>query len=443
MYYDSLFYYKNLFFIELLVAEFLYAFNLKKKDNFLLRFIITTCISITLCFVTPIISNDALYTSLMFFVMFIISIISMLICYDEKFINIIFCAFAAYTTQHLSYGVANFLTTMVSGDKTPMVDLYTSTINELFTFDLYFVLWFVIYILSYVIVYSLTFIWYNSKIKNRTMKVKSVSVFVLVSLGILVDIVFNTITIYHVQDKDSVILTGLYNTLSCFLLLYIQFNLLHTYELEHELDFVRKMWDKEKEQYLISKEHIDIINIKCHDMKHQIRKIKNNENVDGDIIKELENAVGIYDSIAKTGNEALDVILTEKALYCHKNDIILTYVADGAKLSFMVESDIYSLFGNALDNAIESVLKIEEKERRIIELTIRQVNEFVSISIKNSFEGKINFDSNGMPITTKSDTTYHGYGVKSISLIVDKYDGNVSFGIKNEIFNLSILLPLK
>ena len=48
-----------------------------------------------------------------------------------------------------------------------------------------------------------------------------------------------------------------------------------------------------------------------------------------------------------------------------------------------------------------------------------------------------------MPITTKADTTYHGYGVKSISLIVDKYDGNVSFNVKNEIFNLSILLPLK
>ena len=203
------------------------------------------------------------------------------------------------------------------------------------------------------------------------------------------------------------------------------------------------MWDKEKEQYLISKENIEIINIKCHDMKHQIRKIKNNEHVDDSIIKELEEAVAIYDSIAKTGNKALDVILTEKALYCSKNDIILTYVADGAKLSFMAESDIYSLFGNALDNAIESVLKIKETEKRIIELTIHQINEFVTISIKNSYSGVINFNENGIPITTKMDTAYHGYGVKSISLIADKYDGNVSFNTKNEIFNLSILLPLK
>ena len=443
MFYDSLFYYKNLFFIELLVAEFLYGFNLKKKKDFLVRFIITTCISITLSFVTPIIDNNAFTTSAMFLLLFAISIISMKICYEEEWINIIFCAFAAYTTQHLSYGVSNFLTTIISGDKSPMMDLYTSTVQEVFTFDLYFVLWFFIYILSYVFIYVLTFIWFNSKLKKGSLKVKSVSVFVLVSIGILVDVVFNTISIYHVTDKASSILTGLYNTLSCFLLLYIQFNLLRTYELEDQLDFVKKMWAKEKEQYLISKENIDIINIKVHDMKHQIRKIRKNENVDDKIIKELEEAVGIYDSIAKTGNKALDVILTEKALFCYKNDIILTYVADGAKLSFMAESDIYSLFGNALDNAIESVLKIPETEKRIIELTIHQVNEFVTISIKNSFSGVINFDEHGTPVTSKKDKAYHGYGVKSISLIADKYDGNVSFGIKNEIFTLNILLPLK
>ena len=90
MYYDSLFYYKNLFLIELLIAEFLYAFNLKKKNNFIVRFIITTCVTITLCFAMPIISNDALSTSIMFLALFLVSIVSMKICYDEEWINIIF-----------------------------------------------------------------------------------------------------------------------------------------------------------------------------------------------------------------------------------------------------------------------------------------------------------------------------------------------------------------
>ena len=84
-----------------------------------------------------------------------------------------------------------------------------------------------------------------------------------------------------------------------------------------------------------------------------------------------------------------------------------------------------------------------EKDKRIIELTIHQVNEFVVVSIKNSYDGIVNFDDNGIPRTTKKDTVYHGYGVKSISLIVDKYEGNVSFSTKNNIFNLNILLPLR
>ena len=443
MYYESLFYYKNLFYIELIVAEFLFAFNLKKKNNFLLRFVVSNCLSITLCFILPILNNRAISTSIMFLLLFLLSIISMKICYEDKLINIVFCAFAAYTTQHLSYRFSGLLSFLIMGDNSPMIDVYTSTIYDFLKFDIYFLLWFIIYLLSYGIIYSSTFRWFSSKLKKTTMKLKSVSVFILVAIGIVVNIIINTIIVYYVTDSLSINLSSICSTLTCFLLLYIQFNLLRTYELEDELDFVKKMWEKEKEQYLIAKDNIDIMNIKCHDLKHQIIKIKNNEQVGLSIVNELEEVVKIYDSIAKTGNEALDVILTEKSLFCVKNNIVFTYVADGPKLSLMAESDIYSLFGNALDNAIESVLKIEEKEKRIIEMRIYQVNEFLSISIKNSFFGKIDFDENGIPITTKKDVFYHGYGAKSISLIAGKYDGSVSFGIKNDLFNLNVLIPIK
>ena len=130
-------------------------------------------------------------------------------------------------------------------------------------------------------------------------------------------------------------------------------------------------------------------------------------------------------------------------MYCKKNQITLTYIADGEKLNFMEESDIYSLFGNALDNALEAVIKIKEYDKRIIELKIHAVNDLLTINIRNSYEGKINFDDDGLPITTKEDSSYHGYGVKSIYLIVDKYNGNVSFKEKNNMFSLNILIPLE
>ena len=66
-------------------------------------------------------------------------------------------------------------------------------------------------------------------------------------------------------------------------------------------------------------------------------------------LKDVENAVLIYDSIAKTGNDALDTIITEKSLYCEKHNIKLTYLADVSGLSVMSDVELYSLFGNAME----------------------------------------------------------------------------------------------
>lgn len=443
MLFDSLFYYKNLFVIEILIAEFLFAFRLKKNDNFIFRFILSMCIALIVSFFTPIFINNAITSSLMFLFLFAVTIVLMKVCYDESWINIIFCAFASYTTQHLAYGVSNFFTSFINAEKSPMVDMYISSSSELFTFDAYFCIWFAIYIATYFLVYYLTFTWFGKKLKNGNVELKNTTVFVLVSIGILIDIILNTITIYNTTEKVSIILDSVYNSLCCILLLYIQFNLLHTRELEDELKFVKKIWHQDKEQYIIAKENIEILNIKCHDMKHQIRKIGKDKQISDDIVKELEQSITIYDSIVKTGNDALDVILTEKNLFCIKNNITLTYITDGQKLCFMSESDIYSLFGNALDNAIEAVMKIDDAEKRIIELKIHQINEFLTITIKNSYLGDIVYDEKGLPVTTKENPIYHGYGTKSISLIAEKYDGNVSFITKNEMFHLNVLLPIK
>lgn len=78
---------------------------------------------------------------------------------------------------------------------------------------------------------------------------------------------------------------------------------------------------------------------------------------------EIEKSVSLYDANVKTGNTVLDTILTEKSLLCYKKGIILSCVADGENIAFMEDADVYSLFGNALDNAIEAVLKLEEQRK--------------------------------------------------------------------------------
>ena len=163
--------------------------------------------------------------------------------------------------------------------------------------------------------------------------------------------------------------------------------------------------------------------------------------VSSEEIRELERAVNIYDTTLKTGNEIFDVILMEKAMVCESKNIRLDCMANGAGLTFMKQSDIYSLFGNVLDNAIEAAEKIEDQERRFISIRVRKDKGMLMIHAENYYSGELEFDG-GLPKTTKEDKRYHGFGMKSIRMITEKYHGYFSVKSRDGIFTLNILLPI-
>jgi len=72
------------------------------------------------------------------------------------------------------------------------------------------------------------------------------------------------------------------------------------------------------------KENMEMFNLKCHDMKHQIREIGANKGIPHEALEEIESKITVYDSVVKTGNDVLDTILTEKNLKCNRDSITLT-----------------------------------------------------------------------------------------------------------------------
>ena len=104
------------------------------------------------------------------------------------------------------------------------------------------------------------------------------------------------------------------------------------------------------------------------------------------------------------------------------------------------DMDVSALFGNMLDNAIESAEKQQEKQKRLIWLYVTREKQFVRIRTENYCDEKIHF-KNGMPVTTKKDRRLHGYGMKSIKSTVEKYNGSVVAAQENNWFELKILLP--
>ena len=197
--------------------------------------------------------------------------------------------------------------------------------------------------------------------------------------------------------------------------------------------------EKRKAQYEISRETIEVINTKCHDLRKMISSTFMKEGIK-DGISEITKKLDIYDSIVETDNKALDLVLTEKSLYCENNDIKLTVIADGAELDFLSDMDIYSLFGNILDNAVEAVMKVEPQKRHI-SLSVRSAGRLVNIHSDNYFDsgGSIRL-SDGVPVTTKDDKLNHGYGILSMKRVVERYDGVLEISADGDVFNLDIVM---
>lgn len=211
----------------------------------------------------------------------------------------------------------------------------------------------------------------------------------------------------------------------------------------YELESVQGILHNQYVQYKQSREAMDVINYKYHDLKHQIIALRAEENPEkrNEYLDQMEEELQDYESQNKTGNKILDVMLTTKGLYCQKHGITLTSVVDGTLFDFMKTMDICSIFGNALDNAIECELKIADKEKRLIHVTAYSQKNFLIIRFENYYEGKVELGED-LPATTKEDAKFHGYGLKSLRYTVTKYGGAVDVSAQDQWFNLKILIPM-
>lgn len=225
-------------------------------------------------------------------------------------------------------------------------------------------------------------------------------------------------------------------------ILYLQNELFKKSAMRQELEVMNLLWKKEQEQYQLSKENIAIINQKCHDLKHQVRAIRNASKEDiNKYLAEIEESIHIYESIVKTGNDVLDTILTEKSLYCKERGIVVSCVADGSQMEFINTVDLYAILGNAIDNAIEAVEKFEHEEKRQIDVLIYRQQNFLVMNITNPLKENLVFEEE-LPVSTKGDRRFHGFGLRSIRYLVKKYDGFLSISEEDGCFSLKILIPI-
>ena len=303
-----------------------------------------------------------------------------------------------------------------------------------------------------VIVYTIVFgfMYYlenRRKISNHRMRVTAREMWGAVAIGIAAFLMSNLSYAYTNTPFGDVVI-DIFNTrtmvdlggLAILYAYHVQRGELH---MKYELDSIQNVLQNQYAQYRQSRESIDVINRKYHDLKHQIAALRaeNDPARRNEWLDEMEEDIKAYEAQNKTGNPVLDTVLTSKSLYCQKHGINLTCVADGTKLGFMDVRDICTIFGNAMDNAIECELRIPDKTKRLIHVTVAVQRGFLLLRFENYYEGHLEFEE-GLPVTTKQEKNYHGFGIKSIRYTAQKYNGSVKINTDDNWFEMKVLIPL-
>lgn len=242
------------------------------------------------------------------------------------------------------------------------------------------------------------------------------------------------------QDNPSVntmarFTQSFFSILSSWLILVIQFGVSERQRLENNVETLEELIHQQHTQFRQSKETVALVNEKYHDLKGLLESF--NGQISQSQIDNLKDKVNQFDAVVHTGNHVLDIVLAEKRSICMQHKIELTTMAEGSELGFLEELDLYSLIGNALNNAIDAVSVLDASERYII-LSITSDHGMVSIHIENPFSGEIVME-NGLP-KSQRDASFHGFGMKSMERTVEKYGGTMAINTDNGIFSLDILL---
>ena len=420
--------------VQLLVPIILLTHRLPRRRHAALRGAIVVsallCVAVLPLATGAVTGLDVSQAFVVFSALLAIFVVAILFVFDVRPWTALFCATAGYTLQNIVSGTVVLLQLLATGRTAVALDEPVASVVSVGVP-------LVIYLVGYAIFVRRMTLHGLLDVENHLMLLMFAIVVILV-IGL--DLIIKALAIVGIPFRYLLLLRAIHPAL-CVFVLFSEYALLSAKHADDERIETERLLAERERQYRLSRENIEAINIKCHDIRHQIRLLADRGAVvDGAALADIEREVAVYDSSVETGNEALDTILTEKGLTCSSEGIVLTVMADGAALDFMRPADIYALFGNALDNAIEAVRGIADPERRAITLSVGRRQRMVAVSVENCCTREVRLSADGLPLTTKDNTTDHGFGMRSMRSIASRYGGSLHAGAENGVFYLNVLL---
>ena len=425
-------------FLESQLSIALFCGQVRKRNAFFLRLAIVFLEGIILAYLLAIWNTEAqslLVRVVCYLLIALYNFLFLLFCWEDTLEELLIafsCGLAAYQIGNKVYPL---LQNLLGIDDKATLSLVHSDPQQLAGWE-----WLLFFAIRIGIYFLLAWIFRPRGRLTSDRRTRRNIVLLSVSTVAIVTVLVCIARTYEGESIELNIVIKLFAIIFSLVVLMFGRGIFSQNEKEQQINVLKQLMKQEKLQYESVKANMEVINMKCHDLKHIIHRIE------GKLTREetdaLREAIQFYDANIKTGNDILDIVLCEKAMVCRKKGIAFTCLADGPKFSFLSPVQIYSLFGNILDNAIEAVDKLSDPQNKVITLTCHENGGQLVIEESNYFDGAISY-SDGKLSTLKEDSTHHGYGTKSIRYIAEQYGGRLEVRVEGNMFFLSVLFPVQ
>lgn len=187
--------------------------------------------------------------------------------------------------------------------------------------------------------------------------------------------------------------------------------------------------------------------ILIHDIKKHLQSIEllNNQNEHdkiGEYIRQLMLSSDLKEISRICNHELLNAILSRYKRQCNERQIAFLTDIRNETTDFIADNDLTSLFCNLLDNSLEAASNVQNS---FIEISTgkREKTPFTVITVINSCRTNPFTEHGGNLITNKSQKNKHGFGIKSIKKIVNKYHGDMRIYYNDETMTFHAIITLK
>jgi len=431
------FYINGILLFQLVCAELLFMSAYPRRKLFILRFIaffavwvaaialystyIDGYVKAAFAFFLPSVAAEVISGFLREFLKILLSFCGMGLCFIGKRRSIIAFCSGGYLIQHFCYKLQRIVTAFVNVSSFGL-NMYVQDV--------------VITVSFYLIPYVVFYIGFGYSAKKYSYKDRGDRTLDLFSIAMtaLMLLINRIESAANITDPTTRLAVGLYGMAFIIAILNIQFFMYRHIKLKADNEVSKMLIQESGKQYEQWKDNLKEINLKYHDLRHELDDIKQAGITS--YSEKTEELLNEYGSFIHTGNEMLDVLFTNKRMQCNREGIEFTCFIDKDAVSFFDDMEFYTLFLNALDNAIEAVRKVAEG-KRAISMTIKKRGNIVTVQVANYFCGDVVME-NELPVS-QNEGGVHGYGMTSMCLICERHNGTMGVKIKEDMFYLSLM----